>query len=138
MFLQILCTGGLIANIVLVQRIVGIVLTTVNVLKSLVRQLANLDYIGGWHRIYKKHYLYNRGCAMKIIKKPKLSPTQFTCQACGCVYEAVYGEYTLFCDGLMHNYRGTVKQCKCPICENINHITDEFEEDKPDGTTTSD
>lgn len=75
---------------------------------------------------------------MKIIKKPKFLPTQFTCPVCGCVYEAVYGEYNLFCGGTMRNYMGTVKQCKCPICKNMNYMTDEFEEDKPDGTTTSD
>ena len=67
---------------------------------------------------------------MKIIKKPKLSPTRFTCQACGCVYEACYGEYRIHCDGYMKIYNGTVKRCECPICETMNYLTDEFEEDE--------
>ncbi len=75
---------------------------------------------------------------MKILKKPKLVPTEFTCCACGCVYIAEYGEYTIKSDGFMRIYNGTVKECKCPMCENTNHVTDEFEEDTSDGTTTSD
>ena len=46
---------------------------------------------------------------MKILKKPKLVPTEFTCCACGCVYIAEYGEYTIKSDGFMRIYNGTVK-----------------------------
>ena len=67
---------------------------------------------------------------MKILKRPKFAPTKFVCQACGCEYEAEYGEYYLFSDGIMRHYNGTTKQCKCPMCGSKNFLTEDFEEDK--------
>ena len=67
---------------------------------------------------------------MRIIKKPKLGPTIFDCPACGCKYEALYGEYSLYSDILTQTYKRTLKQCRCPICGAMNQVETEFEEDK--------
>lgn len=66
---------------------------------------------------------------MKIIKKPKLAPTVFHCRACGCVYEAEYGEYNIYSDVFTQTYHKTLKECKCPMCKAVNQVNDGFEEE---------
>lgn len=68
---------------------------------------------------------------MKILRKPKLAPTIFRCHACGCEYEAEYGEYSVNTDAFAMAYHRTYKICKCPICGARNNVDDDFEEDNP-------
>ena len=67
---------------------------------------------------------------MKILRKPKLSPTVFCCVACGCEYLAEYGEYTVYAGVLLNAYHTTHKTCKCPICGTRSNVDDDFEEEK--------
>ena len=62
---------------------------------------------------------------MVILKKPKLVATEFTCQACKCVYLAEYGEYSVNSDNYSHIYNGTYKRCHCPICGTVNFVIED-------------
>lgn len=54
---------------------------------------------------------------MKIFKDPRLEPTTFICQNCGCKYEAVYGEYCV--------WQGWLKMCRCPVCQSRNEVSND-------------